>query len=123
MRSNCQGKVQISFITNLRLSNRESYSLGIGNLSGLLHRCAGVVPNFSLVSEPEMYSHRRSIEGPKVEANAVRFGEQCIDLEGPAHRVHQLRTPVRFQIRPSAQGLALAATVQGGAFVIKIDKG
>ena len=37
-----------------------------------------------------MYSHRRSIEGPIVEANAVRFGKQCIDLEGPDHRVHQL---------------------------------
>jgi len=70
----------------------------INDLSSLLHRCADVVPNFALVSEPEMYSHRRSIEGPIVEANAIRFGKQCIDLEGTDHRVRQLRSPVSFQI-------------------------
>ena len=42
----------------------------------------------------EMYSHRASFEGPIVEANAVRLGKQCIDLEGPDHRVRQFRTPV-----------------------------
>ena len=55
--------------------------------------CAGVVPNFSFVSELEMYSHRRR---PDSRGNTVRFGEKCIDLEGPAHRVHQLGTEVRF---------------------------
>ena len=56
---------------------------GISDLSGLLHRCAGVVPNFSLVSEPEMYSSRASIEGPDIAEHRrqdLSGGEPVLDL-------------------------------------------
>ena len=45
------------------------------------------MPNFSLVSDPEMHSHRRSAEVPKVEATP----------SASSISVHQPGSPVRFQ--------------------------
>src|SRR5882672_4628354 len=82
------------------------------DLSGLFMWSAGRVMNFSIFGEREVHPHWRPVEGPIVETHALRLGKQCIDLESLGHGVRQLRTPVPFYFGQSAQGFALAATVQ-----------
>ena len=91
-------------------------------LCSLPNRRAGGVPDFSIVGEAEMHTHRAPIVTSIIERHAVCVRKQRIDLKGPRRGMRQLRTPVPFYFGPSAKGPSIATT-DGGPIVVEIDEG